>query len=192
MAKGYVPTITEKQRKFITEYAKDLNCTRAAKAAGYYSEVEGRRLMEKKHILDAINKELKKNEVFVGPTIPRILQELMHIAFFDPKELFDENGNPRPLSEIPEGVRRCIAGIEFAMEGRGDEAVTIKKYKIIDKHKALENLGRHLAMFTDKLKVDLPQELSSMSDEQLNSAIRQFASAAEGFLASTGSSETKH
>lgn len=186
------PMITPKQRIFIEEYCRDLNVSRAARVAGYCHKKEGQRLMEKKHILDAINKRLKQTDVFVGPTIPRILQELMCIAFFDPKELFDENGTPRPLSEIPEGVRRCIAGIEFAMEGRGDEAVTIKKYKIIDKHKALENLGRHLAMFTDKLKVDLPQELSSMTDEQLNSAIKQFASAAEGFLTASGSSETKH
>lgn len=184
-------TPTDKQKAFVEEYVKDLNAARAAKAAGYYG-VHYRSLMKNKHVLKMINAKLEKNDIFVGPTIPRILTELMRIAFFDPKDLFNDDGTPKALSDIPEDARRCIAGIEFSLEGKGEDAVTMKKFKLADKHKALENLGRHLAMFTDKLKLDIPTELESMSDEQLADTVRQLAEATGLSLGVAETTKTKH
>lgn len=187
-----MPIITPKQAKFIEVYAATLDTVRSAKEAGYTSTREARRLLKKKHVLDAINTQMKSKGINIEPTIPRILQELMRIAFFDPKDLYYDDGTPKALTEISEDARRCIVGIEFALEGKGEDAVTIKKYKIADKHKALENLGRHLAMFTDKMKVDVNTELQNMNDEQLTDTIRSLAAATGISLSPASSSKTKH
>ena len=41
------------------------------------------------------------------------------------------------------------------MDGRGDDARDVKRtrFKLADKKAALESIGRHLGMFTDKIKV---------------------------------------
>ena len=184
--------ITPKQWIFIKEYAKDLNAARAAREAGYAQKREHDRLMKKPHILEAINKEMNKAGVFTKPSVDRILTELMRIAFFDPKELFHDDGTPKNLTEISEDARRCIAGIDVSFEsrGKGEEPAVVRKYKIVDKHKALENLGRHLAMFNDKLKVDLPTELGQMSDDQIDSAINQLTSVVAGLSAASGKAKT--
>lgn len=184
--------LTPKQLIFVNEYATHMDANRAAKAAGFSRKEEPKRLMKKKHILDAINLALANKGVFAEPTAQRVLQELMAIAFFDPKDLLNDDGSPRALSDIPENARRCIAGIEFAMEGKGEDAVTVKKIKITDKHKALENIGRYLAMFTDKLKLDVPAQLDNMDDEQLRTTVRALAEATGIIDGSSEASKTKH
>jgi phage terminase small subunit len=187
-------TLTPQQRIFVTEYAKDLNAARAGRAANFKRKQRWDWLLKQPHILKAINDEITKSGIVAKPSVERILTELMRIAFFDPKELFHDDGTPKDLSEISEDARRCIAGIELSLEsrGRGEEPATIRRYKIIDKHKALENLGRHLAMFTDKLKVDLPTELGNMTDDQLNSLIKQLADATSTSGITAGKTETHH
>lgn len=46
-------------------------------------------------------------------------------------------------------------GVEFYTEGRGPEAIEVKKFKVKlpDVHAALVALGRHQGMFTDKVEV---------------------------------------
>lgn len=187
--------LTAKQWAFVREYAKSFDTKKAMRAGGYPADGSGRngrKLLSKKHIIAAINREIEKGGVSAKPTVDGILKELMRIAFFDPKELFDDRGNPKPLSEIDEDTRRCIAGIEFAVDGRGEDAVTIHKYKVADKHKALENLGRHLAMFTDKIKIDPNKALENMTDDELRTTVRSLAEATGLTLGAATTSETQH
>lgn len=45
--------------------------------------------------------------------IERLKRELATICYSDPRELFNEKGELRNLSELPEGVARSVAGVEF-------------------------------------------------------------------------------
>lgn len=186
--------LTAKQLTFVREYVRTLDIKTALKAAGYpgRSGSLGRKMLGQKHIVEAVNDELKRQSLFLEPTKEGILRELMRIAFFDPAKLFSDQGHPLPLSEIDEDTRRCIAGIEFSVEGKGEDAEVIKKYKIIDKHKALENLGRYLAMFTDKMKLDVPTELEKMSDEELRRTAVALAEATGLTVGPSTSTETQH
>lgn len=183
---------TDKQWVFIKHYAATLNITESAQVARFSNESEGRRLLKKKHIIDAVNREMAKVGNEANVTASRVLQELMRIAFFDPSKLFDDHGRPRPLSEMDEDTRRCINVISFTVEGRGDDATVVQQYKILDKIKALEHIGRHLAMFTDKLKVDTNTQLEQMSDDQLRDTVEQLAKATGFDLRAAKAPETKH
>lgn len=186
-------TLTKRQLDFVFEYIKDMNARRAAKAAGMAEDRGPHLLRNNKAIVAEVDRQMKKQlGVFKEPTQERILIELMRIAFFDPAKLFDNRGNPLPLSMIDEDTRRCIAGIKFSVEGKGEDAEVIKEYKVIDKHKALENLGRYLAMFTDKMKIDVPTELEKMTDDQLRSTALELAKAAGLTISLADTAETKH
>ena len=84
---------------------------------------------------------MKKYEV----TPERIIQELACLAFLDISDLYDEAGQLKPLSEIPEESRRAIQNIETKLNQFGSSTVA----KSESKRAALELLGKHLAMWTD-------------------------------------------
>ena len=89
-----------------------------------------------------------------------ILEELARIAFLDLGECYDEDGYLLPLSEMGEDARRALAAIESVQlpsKDDGDLPRVLKKIKAESKIKALELLGKHLAMFTEKVagKVEL-------------------------------------
>ena len=80
------------------------------------------------------------------------------LAFYDPKDFWNENGTAKPIHEIDEDSRRAIAGFETAelFEGSGQDralAGYIKKFKLVSKDRALELAGRHLKMFVDRVEI---------------------------------------
>jgi len=84
-----------------------------------------------------------------------VIKELARIAFLDIRQAFDVDGELLAITDMPEDVARAIGGMDLAKIGRGpgSEPEIIKKIKLIDKKGALELLGRHMKMFTDKTEV---------------------------------------
>lgn len=85
-------------------------------------------------------------------TAERVMLESARLAFFDPRALFDEQGNPLPVTELDDHTAAAIAGLEVLeqYEGSGDERHLVghlKKYKIADKNAALERAAKLLGMF---------------------------------------------
>ncbi len=150
-----VSNLTDKQERFVEEYLVDLNATQAAIRAGYSEKtaaVIGFQNLTKLNIAEAI--QVKRQEISeeTGITIKRVLEEEATLAFLDIADLFDENGFLiKKMSEIPEETRRAIAGLEVIVSDVGLE--TRYKFKLNDKGKALERLGRHLGMYNDTLTV---------------------------------------
>jgi phage terminase small subunit len=96
-------------------------------------------------------------------TINGVLQEYGHIAFLDPGQAFDEGGNLLPIREMPETVRRAIAGIEFEdiWEGQGKDRAKVgrlAKLKFLNKIDALNSVGRNLGMFIERQTQELEIE----------------------------------
>lgn len=118
-------------------------------------------------MLDWINSDDLRYKQYQGAmtaqmywAIDRVLKELKHMGTVDISQAYDEHNKLKPLSEIPEEVRRCISGVdtEELFEGVGKDREMVgytKKIKIFDKIKALELIGKKFAMFIDRTKVDL-------------------------------------
>ncbi len=92
-----------------------------------------------------------------GVTVDRVVAELAKLAFFDIRRLVKDDGSPLPLNQLDDGTAGAIMGLEVvrvgnAMVGEGE----VLKFKLADKRAALETLGRHLQMFTDKVQVTGP------------------------------------
>lgn len=187
-------SLTDKQNLFVKEYLIDFNGTRAAIAAGYATpraSEQAYQLLQKTTVQEAIQAEMVKREKRTEITADKVLQELALIAFADMKDYatIDAGGGVtlKTFEEMPEGASKVIGKIkekrkELAeSEGEGKSVVidTQLEFGHWDKTKALELLGKHLGIFTDKLKIsgELTQninfkDVSEMSDSELDELIK--------------------
>ena len=89
--------------------------------------------------------------------LERILKELQNIATVDIRELFNDDGGLKPMSEWSKEAAAAVAGFEVVeeFEGKGSDKVQTgwnKKVKLADKIRALELIGRNLSAWTDKVE----------------------------------------
>jgi len=157
--------LTPKQRKFCLEYLKDFNATRAAVEAGYSKKTArttGYENLTKQYIQAYLSKRINKAEEKAEIDIELILSHLYYMAFFDVKEMLDERGDLLPTSEWPPIAGKLISGMDIkkTIDSKGGETVIVKSIKMPSRERNTENLGRYLAMFTDKIKdVSDPKEM---------------------------------
>lgn len=153
--------LTEKQKRFVTEYLIDLNATQAAIRAGYSPKTAysmGQRLLKNVEVQAAIQAAMREREARTGITQDWVVRELYKIAAADRGAFArvvtlqeGQDGEPptqvvelTDTAELSEDQRAALAGVETTKSG-----IKVATY---DKLKALELLGRHLGMFTDKIE----------------------------------------
>lgn len=154
--------LTPKQEAFVKEYLIDLNGTAAAKRAGYTGSDNvlantAHNLLRNPKVAAVIQEAMDKRSERTEITADVVLKELLLIARADLSQAYADNGKLLPIKQIPEDVRRAIAGIKVfeEFEGMGKDRIQIgevREVKFWDKPKALELLGRHLKLFTDKIE----------------------------------------
>jgi phage terminase small subunit len=85
----------------------------------------------------------------------KILREVGWIARFDPRSLFDVNGNLLAVKDWPDGTAAAVSSIEVVKRNVyvGDDKVDdVIKVRLADKLKALEMLFKHLGLLTERLE----------------------------------------
>lgn len=183
--------ITDKQKRFCDEYLIDLNATQAAIRAGYSKKTaaeQGARLLinvkVQEYIQERKEKRIKRTEI----TQDMVLKELAMIAFSNATDyarvvekdamievegnmipMLDAEGNlmkyktvePVLTSELTEEQKKALAVIK-----KGKDGFEIKPY---DKVRALELIGKHLGMWTEKVEVsgNVNNPFEELTTEQL-------------------------
>ncbi len=194
--------MTPKQARFVEEYLIDPNATQAAIKAGYSKKTArfvGCENLTKPYIAAAIDKAQKARSERTMVTVDRVVQELAAIAFADMSTYltFDGAGTTVRLdwSDLPAGATKIIQEItqEEHTGGRGHDTGQIKrtKFKLYSKLDALEKLGRHLSMFTDKVKIE-GTFLDDLSPEELATLVKHLREAGFGGAAEGREAETRH
>lgn len=160
--------LNPKQEQFVAEFLIDGNATQAAIRAGYSKDTaysQGHRLLKHAEVRAAIDEGRQAALQAAGAEAIAVIRELVSIANSDVSELLDGSGRLRKLSDLPPNVRRAIASFEVEQEAVGaarvtddgmeldPQTVTTTRVKFWDKTKALELLGKHLKMFTDKAEL---------------------------------------
>ena len=175
-----MPTLTPKQKLFKSAYlANGMNATQAAITAGYSKKTaksQGARLLTNVDIRDAIAGRSEKALAKIDFSVDRTLEFVARLAFFDPKDLFEDDGSMKRMQDIPEEVRTVIAGLEVSDiwdSGEGEQKSIIgimKKIKLSDRLSALDKLMRYHSLYRDKVehtgKITLESLVSGSLDEQ--------------------------
>lgn len=187
--------LTAKQQRFCDEYLIDLNATQAAIRAGYSKKTaneQGARLLVNASIQKKIFELQKEREKRTEITQDSVLHELALIAFAKASDyarvvekdamvevdgnmvpVLDEDGKqvkyrtvePILTDELTEDQKKAIAVIK-----KGRDGFEIKPYSKIQ---ALELLGKHLGMFTEKVEVKntTPNVFEGLTTEELKKLI---------------------
>nr|DAI64110.1 MAG TPA: Terminase small subunit [Caudoviricetes sp.] len=181
--------LTDKQKRFCDEYLIDLNATQAAIRAGYSpktAEQTASRLLRNVKVQEYIAKRQKELSRSTEITQERVIKELALIAFSNNADyahvvekkmqveaggalvdVLDKDGKPvmyrtvEPVltEELTEEQKRALAVIKKGRDGL--------EVKSCDKVKALELLGKHLGIFTDKIEANVNDTTRSELQELL-------------------------
>lgn len=181
--------LTPKQQRFCDEYLIDLNATQAAIRAGYSpktAEQTASRLLRNVKVQEYIAKRQKELSRSTEVTQERVIRELALIAFSNTADyahvvekkmkaevggilvdILNEDGKPatyrtvEPVltEELTEEQKRALAVIKKGRDGL--------EVKPCDKVRALELLGKHLGMFTDKIEANINDSVKNELAELL-------------------------
>jgi hypothetical protein len=80
----------------------------------------------------------------------KILREVARIAFLDIRNAFDDQGNLKPIKELPDDVAAAIEAFEEVVHKDGRKG---KRVKFASKTKMLELLGKQFQMFKESVEV---------------------------------------
>lgn len=135
--------LSEKQRLFIKEYLVDLNATQAAIRAGYSAKTayrQGADLLHKTSIREAIEKAQAERSQRVEVTQDYVINNLVEIV-------------ERTMQRAPVTNRKG----EQIKDSKGRN---VWCFDAKAANKALELLGKHLGVFTDKVQTEVSGGLS--------------------------------
>lgn len=147
--------LTAKQELFCQKYVEFGNESEAYRQVYNASKMLDKSINEKACVLrksvkvsariaDLQKDAKKRNDV----TIDRIIQELKLISFFDPKELYNNDGSMKEIKDMTEEVRRAIAEIkveELIINAKVSKKKTsVKMYSKLD---SIEKFAKHLGFY---------------------------------------------
>ena len=158
--------LTAKQQRFIDEYLIDLNATQAAIRAGYSPQSAysiGEENLKKPVIRDAIDKALAERSRRTGINQDRVLLELAKIAFVNASDVINMD-EATIRGDANREDTATIASVKVKRIPTDDGDIVEREVKVYDKIKALELLGKHLGMFTDKLNVNAEMAVKIVDD----------------------------
>ena len=155
--------LNDRQRNFCVEYLVDLNATRAAIRAGYSAksaETTASWLLRNPKIQEHLSLLRSAATVSTNVTPERVIAELAKIAFADPRDLLDERGAIKPPSKWSDTAAAAVIGLDVVSDPQGGSSV--RRIRRADKNKALELLGRYLALFKDKVELSTDDSLRAL------------------------------
>lgn len=177
-------SLTDKQKAFCEEYIIDNNASRAAIAAGY-SENTARQIaaenLTKPYIMEEIQRLQDARSKRTEITADRVLKELAIIGYSNITDYLrvveknvvvgyeeNEDGSQKPvmrkqkiveIKETDDMDPRAIRAISEIKQTK--TGISLKLY---DKPKALQDIGRHLGMWNDKLEITEGTKLEDFFD----------------------------
>ncbi|HHE3599680.1 terminase small subunit [Pasteurella multocida] len=133
--------LTDKQKRFIEEYLIDLNATQAAIRAGYAEKTanrEGSRLLSNVDIQEAIQEAKNKRSERVQISQDDVLRDLIELR---------DMCMARKSVIVTDTVKNNQEGTVTAIDN------SVYAFEPAGANKALELLGKHLGMFSQKVEV---------------------------------------
>lgn len=152
--------LTARQERFVEEYLIDLNGTQAAIRAGYSPRSANEyavELLANPSVASAVARAKAERSARVGLSADRVIEELAAVGFARmPDFAAWGDGNGLQLKPSDEVDGRVIAQVtqeeKFLRAGDGGEQILSRtqSIKLHDKLSALEKLGKHIGLFTDR------------------------------------------
>lgn len=157
--------LSDKQEMFVYEYLKCFNATKAAKNAGYSeatAKQQGSRLLTNVDVASCIRAHFKQSAMDAD----EVLSHLAEIARGDMDDLVDSNGNPDITNARANGKTRLIKKIRSRSITTEESDINETEIEAHDRLRALELLGKHHKLFTDKVETSTEIEVTITDAKQ--------------------------
>jgi phage terminase small subunit len=149
--------LTDKQLNFINEYIKDMNASAAYLRAGYNCSEEAARRAASRLLTNVdVQDEIKRRTDKIAQDSDISVQWV--------------------LTSFKEIAERCMQAVEVT--DREGNSTGEYRFDSSGANKALENIGKYLGMFTDKVKMDMSgtmhstmQDVTGLSPEERRARI---------------------
>lgn len=148
----------DRHEMFCHEYLKDLNATRAYGRAynteGRRAETSGSRLLRNVKVKQRIKELKEKRKKRVGIEADEIIEYLRSAKDINLKKWYRLGADGMSMEEfdnMPDEIAILITGVKEKINSDGAKSIYVTFFS---KEKAVELLGRHLAMWNDKLNVN--------------------------------------
>jgi phage terminase small subunit len=154
-------------KQFVCEYLIHLNVRKAASNCGWKTSGTGKvnpwagyKQMSRPHVREAIAHIMKMRAKRLQCSQDNVLREYAKLAFFNPKDLFDEEGHLRHIKDLDPDTAASITEFKVRTKHIKGSAVstTVAHVKFADKKGALDSVGKHLGMFFEQVKVSGDQD----------------------------------
>jgi phage terminase small subunit len=177
--------LTAKQQAFCSEYLRDLNASAAARRAGYSPRSADRiamQLMSKSHIRARVEQLQAERNERVKVDADWVLRRLLAELEADARDLYDTEGQLKPVHEWPEIWRKGLVTNIVTTEvygspdekGRPKVVGQMKNVILADRVKRLELIGKHIsvAAFREKVSLGVDDPLRVLFDQIKGQSIR--------------------
>lgn len=145
--------LSPQHARFVREYLKDLNGRAAYERSGYkargaVADAAAARLLAHVRVRAAIKRVLGEQTKRYDISADKVLQESARLAFFDARQLYNEDGSLKPVSAWPDEVAAAVSGIESIERTtpEGLPAGITKKVHLWSKPSQLLLLAKHLRL----------------------------------------------
>lgn len=154
--------LTSRQRAFLKHLkeSEEFNATEAARKAGYKNpDVQAARLMKHPTVTQEIAQWQRAREKRTNVTADRIVEELANLAFSDPTDLCDEDGqlNAKNVKALDAGTRKLLDNFKqrtriYDKGGKSCRDIEMEISTITSgtRLKALELLMKHVGIGEEK------------------------------------------
>ena len=93
-------------------------------------------------------------------TVDKIVNEYAKLAFFNPANVFNDNGTVKDIQQLEDNVTAAIKTIKIKEDYRYEDGEQVfdgytKEISFSDKKAALDSLGKFLGIFVEKSKVEI-------------------------------------
>jgi phage terminase small subunit len=157
--------LTNKRKAFVSQYVKDFNATRAAKAAGFSEKTaysQGQRLLKIVEVADSIRDHIEMSADEVKSRLADMargdMADLMGVStcgFTINLMVDDGNGNKivNPKTKLIKKIKQKATTYLAKKEDDEDREIIETEIELYDAQAALALLGRYHKLFTDKTEL---------------------------------------
>lgn len=156
----------QKHERFVQEYLVDLNATQAAIRAGYSAKSasqQGSELLSNPKVRARADELMAARSKRTGVNQDRVIRELARLAFVNAPDVIntlDATVKTGATSDDTAAIASVRVKVIPTQDGEGVE----REVRLCDKLKALELLGKHMGMFTDRVQLDVDQKVVIVDD----------------------------
>ncbi len=146
-----------RRERFAQAFATGLTAGEAYRRAGYRANAgNAARLRAHAEVRARVAELVEVGTRRAEVSVEKVLRELARIGFADVRRMHDAEGGLRRIAELPDDIAAAVASYEVVkrtVPGIDGAVEVTHKIKVWDKARALEMIGRYLAMFIDRNKL---------------------------------------